>query len=618
MDDADAVATRTRYAALRRKTRALHEAKVAMSRQAERKAEREGRGEDELDALRRETQALETGRDAALRELDAEEEEELAAMDLEARVVAESGDDSKSWAMRRHLEEERAKAEDESTEKERRTAAPIPMRPQVTTREEDEYVDADDYRTRSPEGTSPRGTSEVGDESEDEEEKEIVSVNIAATAAENAREAKDKDVSALNKVLGIMQRKADRKASQTQQTDRFEAKRGNATMAALAPAPVPPTAVEERVATPPVAMPPIATPSFEENVASVSATPVEPMMDPHEALLQKLKSTSVRGQLPARQSTAAEAPASTQSSNRRPQAALTEREKQNPFAPPRGLAAAVDAIASRRQPAAALQTIESAFGMPRFQNEPASAPASMFQQRQDGVARDSVFAPDAPAERPPAAPVRIEPNPYLLSEEDTRPAPRRRFGLPRGREQNEDNVSKGREASHTKAIGFTDVIPSVRHDMALTPSNQQVPLAIEQDVDSDSSPKAVNLKPKIPRALVPRIDFKISEVRSLFSFARHGRYGELKKLIMKGVPIDARDEMGNSALIVACQNGQGRCVKLLVRSGADPNLQNKQGNTALHFSVHFRFDAVSDFLQRHGGLTNIQNVHGQTCFEFVG
>lgn len=618
MDDADAVATRTRYAALRRKTRALHEAKVAMSRQAERKAEREGRGEDELDALRRETQALETGRDAALRELDAEEEEELAAMDLEARVVAESGDDSKSWAMRRHLEEERAKAEDESTEKERRTAAPIPMRPQVTTREEDEYVDADDYRTRSPEGTSPRGTSEVGDESEDEEEKEIVSVNIAATAAENAREAKDKDVSALNKVLGIMQRKADRKASQTQQTDRFEAKRGNATMAALAPAPVPPTAVEERVATPPVAMPPIATPSFEENVASVSATPVEPMMDPHEALLQKLKSTSVRGQLPARQSTAAEAPASTQSSNRRPQAALTEREKQDPFAPPRGLAAAVDAIASRRQPAAALQTIESAFGMPRFQNEPASAPASMFQQRQDGVARDSVFAPDAPAERPPAAPVRIEPNPYLLSEEDTRPAPRRRFGLPRGREQNEDNVSKGREASHTKAIGFTDVIPSVRHDMALTPSNQQVPLAIEQDVDSDSSPKAVNLKPKIPRALVPRIDFKISEVRSLFSFARHGRYGELKKLIMKGVPIDARDEMGNSALIVACQNGQGRCVKLLVRSGADPNLQNKQGNTALHFSVHFRFDAVSDFLQRHGGLTNIQNVHGQTCFEFVG
>lgn len=613
MDDADAVATRTRYAALRRKTRALHEAKVAMSRQAERKAEREGRGEDELEALRRETQALETGRDAAMRELDEEEEEELAAIDLEARVAAESGDDLKSWAMQRHLEEERAKAEDESTEKERKTAAPIPMRPQVTTREEDEYVDADDYRTRSPEGTSPRGTSEVGDESEDEEEKEIISVSVAATEAEaeNAREAKDKDVSALNKVLGIMQRKADRKASQAQQTDRFEVKRGNATMAALAPAPapVPPTAV---------ATPPVATPSFEANVASVTATPVVPMMDPHEALLQKLKSTSVRGQPPARQSTAAEAPASTQSSNRRPQAASTEREKQDPFAPPRGLAAAVDAIASRRQPAATPQTIESAFGMPRFQNEPASAPASIFQQRQDGVARHSVFAPDAPEERPPAAPVRVEPNPYLLSEEDTRPAPRRRFGLPRGREQKEDNVSKGRDTGHTKAIGFTDAISSARHDMALTPSNQQVSLANQQDVDSDASPKTVNLKPKIPRALVPRIDFKISEVRSLFSFARHGRYGELKKLIMKGVPIDARDEMGNSALIVACQNGQGRCVKLLVRSGADPNLQNKQGNTALHFSVHFRFDAVSDFLQRHGGLTNIQNAHGQTCFEFVG
>jgi len=615
-DDSEATRTRTRYAALKRKTRALHEAKVAMSRQAERKAEREGRSEKELDALRRETLALEAGRDAAMRELDAEEEEELAAIDLEARVVAESGDDLTSWAMRRHLEDERAKAEAESTEKERKTATLTPMRSQVTTREEDEYVDADDYRTRSPEGTSPRGPSAVGDESEDEEEKEITSVNVATAAAENARDAKDEDVSALNKVIGMMQRKSDRKALQAQQTDRFEVKRGNATMAALAPAPVPPTVADERVAAPPVA-----TPSFEENVANASTMPVVPMMDPHDALLQKLKSTSVRvGQPPARQSMqpalAGEAPASTQSSNRHPQA-LTEQEKQDPFAPPRGLAAAIDAIKSRRQPAAPPQTIESAFGMPRFQNERASAPASKFQQRQGGAARDSVFAPDAPLERPPAAPVRVEPNPYLLSEEDTRPALRRRFGLPRGREQKADNAN-GRDVDHTKAIGFTDANQSARHDMALTPSNQQVSSAYQQGADSDSSPKAVNLKPKIPRALVPRIDFKISEVRSLFSFARHGRYGELKKLVMKGVPIDARDEMGNSALIVACQNGQGRCVKLLVRSGADPNLQNKQGNTALHYSVHFRFDAVSDFLQRHGGLTNIQNAHGQTCFEFVG
>ena len=122
----------------------------------------------------------------------AEEEEELAAIDLEARVVAESGDDLKSWAMRRHLEEERAKAEDESTEKERRTAAPIPMRPQVTTREEDEYVDADDYRTQSPEGTSPRGTSAVGDESEDEEEKGEESSGHEASAAMFGRSRKSK------------------------------------------------------------------------------------------------------------------------------------------------------------------------------------------------------------------------------------------------------------------------------------------------------------------------------------------------------------------------------------------------------------------------------------------
>ena len=142
------------------------------------------------------------------------------------------------------------------------------------------------------------------------------------------------------------------------------------------------------------------------------------------------------------------------------------------------------------------------------------------------------------------------------------------------------------------------------------------------DVDSDSNENAsfqpVVLKPKIPRSLVVPQRFKVTEMRNLFSFARHGRYAPMKDLLTKGVPIDARDENGNSALITACQNGQGRLVKLLVRSGADPNIQNKRGNTALHFAVLFKFDVIADFMIKHGARTDIRNVEGLTCYEFFG
>lgn len=46
--------------------------------------------------------------------------------------------------------------------------------------------------------------------------------------------------------------------------------------------------------------------------------------------------------------------------------------------------------------------------------------------------------------------------------------------------------------------------------------------------------------------------FKILEVWNFFSFVRYGRYGELKKLIMKGVFFDVWDEMGNLVFIIVC------------------------------------------------------------------
>jgi hypothetical protein len=353
---------------------------------------------------------------------------------------------------------------------------------------------------------------------------------------------------------------------------------------------------------------------------------IEQAFDPHDALLRRLKASSLKSE--AEGSRARDAPAKPVAPIARetPSFAPRAHETSDPFAPPRGLGAAINAIMENKSSAAAARSIESAFGMPNAPDARVSVASKSILE--PDRARDDVFAPDTkkvPGALP-AAPVHVEPNPYVMAAQDLRPAPRRRIGFPsayRNAQSAEVSTAKhareavrGRDSPNANVAATEDAAIPRERDLALTPSNQlSAPVTADP---SESLPQRPELKPKIPRILVPSSPFKISEVRNLFSFARHGRYGELKKLIMKGVPLDARDEMGNSALIIACQNGQGRCVKLLIRSGADPNVQNKHGNTPLHFSLHFRFDAISDFLQRHGGMTDIQNHDGQTCYEFVG
>ena len=38
-------------------------------------------------------------------------------------------------------------------------------------------------------------------------------------------------------------------------------------------------------------------------------------------------------------------------------------------------------------------------------------------------------------------------------------------------------------------------------------------------------------------------------------FARRGRGEEIESLLDRGIPVDVKDDWGNTVLIVACQNG---------------------------------------------------------------
>ena len=560
-DVADAVAAlERRYEGLKKKTTAVYEAKLVMARNAVKRAER--RGDGNVDALRGETRALEARRAAALVDLDDEltRESGKTREEMEAEAREESVRRERAELVVRHLEEERAKAGE----------AEARRRPAARAREEEEelHEEAEEHRSRSPEGTSPR---EVGGE-----------------------DARVEGLSAFGRMKRNLSKQPETRRPVKRVAEVVEEARVKVNMAALAPRPM-----------------------VETRVESVQSQP--PMMDPHDALLNRLTKNK-----PQREKTSAHVDAQRGMERMRvesnpapvvPRAFAPEPVKSahrnDPFEPPRGLSAAVKAIMAEDTNK---QTIESAFGMPQSKT---NSGATASERR----ASDDVFAPEPKSDPVPAPPLRAESNPYLLSKRDLRPAPGRRVGSQstyqtRQKHSTDDPSRRARLTAEVVPHRSAETRVEEPERLALAPSNHHPhPPA---DSGSDSPTQSLQLKPKIPRALVPDSAFKISEVRNLFSYARHGRYGELKQLIMKGVPLDARDEMGNTSLIIACQNGQGRCVKLLVRSGADTNLQNKRGNTALHFSVHFRFDAVSDFLQRHGAATNIQNQEGQTCYEFVG
>ncbi len=75
--------------------------------------------------------------------------------------------------------------------------------------------------------------------------------------------------------------------------------------------------------------------------------------------------------------------------------------------------------------------------------------------------------------------------------------------------------------------------------------------------------------------------------------------------------MDVRDNFGNTALIIACQNGHKRALKAVLRRGADPNAANARGNTALHYCHAFGYgETLGRYLMEKGADSSIRNRSG--------
>ncbi|MFM9168216.1 MAG: ankyrin repeat domain-containing protein [Verrucomicrobiota bacterium] len=63
--------------------------------------------------------------------------------------------------------------------------------------------------------------------------------------------------------------------------------------------------------------------------------------------------------------------------------------------------------------------------------------------------------------------------------------------------------------------------------------------------------------------------------------ARNGDAAGLAGLLKDGLPVDARDEKGNTLLMLASYHGRAEVVKLLLDAGAATDLRNDKGQTPL-------------------------------------
>ncbi len=85
-----------------------------------------------------------------------------------------------------------------------------------------------------------------------------------------------------------------------------------------------------------------------------------------------------------------------------------------------------------------------------------------------------------------------------------------------------------------------------------------------------------------------------------------------------GVPIDAVNEFGETALMDAAALGNLEVVKVLLRHGADPNASSRTSDRALHAAVaHGHVELVAALLDA-GARADYVSVLGESVWDAVG
>ncbi|MCO7255686.1 ankyrin repeat domain-containing protein [Dickeya oryzae] len=99
----------------------------------------------------------------------------------------------------------------------------------------------------------------------------------------------------------------------------------------------------------------------------------------------------------------------------------------------------------------------------------------------------------------------------------------------------------------------------------------------------------------------------------LWDAARTGNDAVLKEFVSAGYNLNARDEKGYTAIILAAYHGHYDTVSLLLNHGADPCLQDSRGNTALMGAVFKGELKIAHLLLNAKCSPDTRNNAGQTA-----
>jgi hypothetical protein len=153
--------------------------------------------------------------------------------------------------------------------------------------------------------------------------------------------------------------------------------------------------------------------------------------------------------------------------------------------------------------------------------------------------------------------------------------------------------------------------PHLPYPRPATPMAQVLHLPSHLSPASSHPPPPVILPHSGPAAPPPTAD----TLRLLFSRTRHGRHKDVVAILSQGIPVDIRDEFGNTPLLIAAQNGHLKIVKTLLRSRAHINAQNNKGMSAMHFAFTFGYPELGAYLVSKGGDDALKNCDNRTCYE---
>ncbi|MBK6569273.1 ankyrin repeat domain-containing protein [Candidatus Aalborgicola defluviihabitans] len=135
--------------------------------------------------------------------------------------------------------------------------------------------------------------------------------------------------------------------------------------------------------------------------------------------------------------------------------------------------------------------------------------------------------------------------------------------------------SSGRMAQSNRSTALTPATPPV---MAAPPAYSAPAPA--------PSPAPATAKDVAPTA-IPLLDA-----------ARTGNTTALQELLAQGAPINARDDNGNTALMLAVRYRHATTVRKLLDLGADTGLRNHEGLTALQIAQQMGFADIAETLLR--------------------